>query len=75
VCVLTPVPALTHGPSGWLLLPTGVWFPFSLFILFVGSGVTIIEAHRGALGEEAMDRETTPWVRLPATVEADERAH
>lgn len=39
--MLTPVPAVAHGPPSWLLLPTGVWFLFSLFILFTGSGVVV----------------------------------
>jgi peptidoglycan/LPS O-acetylase OafA/YrhL len=48
---LTPVPALAHGPPGWLLVPTGVWLLLSLFILFVGSGV-VVAARFGGRGRE-----------------------
>jgi O-antigen/teichoic acid export membrane protein len=50
-CALVPVPALAHGPPGWLLVPTGAWLVFSLFILFVGSGV-VVAARSGDRGQE-----------------------
>jgi hypothetical protein len=59
---LAPVPALAHVPSSWLLVPTGAWFLFSLFVLFVGSGVVVAVR----CGDRGRERERALAVKLAA---------